>query len=79
MKTHTFTLAFGSYHVFGSGASGASLIIDDVKVTHAVAEQHGWPIKYWDNGFIGYKYVTVPSSVIARAKIVKYYRGNPGR
>lgn len=76
---HTLTIAFDSYHVFGSGAAIARLIIDGVGITHAVAAQRGWPVTCRDNGFVGYFFVTVPSSLVARATTVKYYRGaTPG-
>jgi hypothetical protein len=66
---------FSTYHVFGSGAASAHLIIDGVRINRAYVQAQGWDVKSEDNGFVGDNMVNIPLNVILNAREIEYERG----
>lgn len=70
-SNNMMSLVTGTYHVFGSGAASARLLVDGDRV--APAEDGG------NNGFAGVMRSSVPLAQLAAAKGVKFHLGfSPG-
>jgi hypothetical protein len=66
---------FSTYHVFGSGAASAYLIIDGVRINRAYVQAQGWEVRCEDNGFVGEVLADIPIETILGAKKVDYECG----